>query len=280
MAIALPPDVVHPKDTHPAVAPWRLSRDRAQDLRDVACGLEESDVGIRTRYLFDEMEREHGRPAGFDHVPLHDVESFCDRFDVMEAFGVNQWRARIRRCRAAIRRMQIAGDRDHAAALHVVHGPRCPFVRALDRQVLDHLGELTPLLRYTATTEAARKALVREQLARSGHHGRPSAGGLAPLAVVVSLSDYRERERFLDRVTSSGDAVRTALAAFADPAPRPQPQESRSAFDTRQRSFADRSRAHADRRRAFLDEGRADADAMLTRASRAFHAAWLASAAD
>lgn len=274
MAIAFPPDATTPKDIvcQPGLASWRLPRHHAQDLRDVACGLEESDAGIRTRYLMD--GEDHDRAPAFDHTPLHDVEAFCERFDVFARDGANQWRAGVRRCRAALRRMQRAGGQHHVSVLHVVHGPRDPFVKLLDRQVLDAFGELAALLRYTQTTEDRRRALVREALARDA--------ALFPSGVgrIIQLADYRERERFLERVTSSGDAVRAALAPFADAPPRPRPDESRSGFDTRQRAFAERSRAHADRRRSFLDGGRRDADEMLTRASRAYSAAWQASAAD
>jgi hypothetical protein len=283
MAVALPPDMQKvPPAVIPVIAEWRLPSNHAQDLRDVARGLEESDVGIRTRYLVDRDAAE-GEDRDDDYVHMYELEAFCNRFGIIGPWS-NAGRSRIRRCRAALRRLSRAGDCAAVGVLHVFYGYPDPSVRQWPRQAADALGDLAPLLRYTDATETVRKGLVSESTLRTeiagGFDPRTPVAGLRPLALVVAAAGVGERERFFDRVISSGDAIHAALRPFGE-ALRPRGiNEHPEIHKARCRAFKERFAAHAARRQAYLDAGRADAAALLTRASRAFHVAWLQASGD
>jgi hypothetical protein len=93
---------------------------------------------------------------------------------------------------------------------------------------------------------------------------------------VIDMSKVRERERFLDRVISSGDALREALAPYWEQKPKRKQGEHKTAYADRCRPYYEREHEHNAHRTAFVVEAAKQADAMLTNASRAYHDAWRA----
>lgn len=279
MAIALPPDhhATRPHETPPEPDGYRLPGHHQRDLRDVARGVEETRAGIATRYLPE------GDGALGDHVPLagalHDLERWCDSCQVWsrgaETGREAPWRRRIERARAALHRLERAGDLRSAAVLHVAYGHPDPIVRTWTHDVLRVVGEpaLAPLLRYTDAVEERRRAMVRAATREAMGPG-PSLSPQAPaeLGVVIRLGTWREREAWHDKGTTSGDALRAALAAYH----APKPPKGAPDAEALGRRWAEARNDHDAARASFLLRARAEAGAMLAAASRAYHAAWLA----
>lgn len=142
---------------------WRLPHDHIVDLRDVARGVEESNVGVCCSYLIDHLTN-----SGQNDIDSEDgyvnhlsaVERFCDQFEVWNV-AVDSWRKRIMRCRRAIQRMYQNGDHKHAGVLHVVYGHIDPLIKAFPKKFIDVLGELAPLARYTDAVEVKRQEMAR-----------------------------------------------------------------------------------------------------------------------
>lgn len=251
---------------------WRLPPMRLQEIRDVAQGVEETNAGICTRYLLDELER--AGPPGEDSIAMFDAERFCDEYAVLGHASVQGWRSRILRCRRALR--SLVDDalppsrRDHEAVgvLHVAYGHPDPIVREWPNNALEFLGpELAPLVRYVQATEQVRLDLVRSEvmIRRSIH--RPGDGEVID---VVDLGRHRGTDRWLDRVVSSGDAIRHVMG---EPHVPQRPGEEREAWNRRRQARKD---AHAAKRTSFLVQAKYEADMMLTRASVRYHEAWRA----
>lgn len=280
---------------------YRLPANHVQDLRDVARGVEESDAGVCCSYLVDSMS---GEGSDFDEHALNALERFAEQslsFEFLaEMFGaavVSHWRARVSRCRRALDRLRRAGEHGNACVLFVAHGYPDPLVRQIPE-----LADLGPLLgslaRYTNATEERRLELVRAESARSSR-----APGTVPedavsgerWAALYDLVHMREVRASVDRILSSSDALRAALAVFPEPEPVPgfvlagdapadgegprlRRKESAREFEARKASRKERQTAHRDRRDAFVTAVRIDAAKMLSRAEKAYHEAWLRSA--
>lgn len=245
---------------------FKLPRGHADDLRDVARGVEESDVGIATRYLVDTLSGTHGTNDVDDegHVnALHAVETFCDRFGVWRHPAVQTWRRRIDRCRRALARMQSEGQHQHVAALHIAHGYPDPFVRHFPE--LDAFGPVAGLVRYTATVEAHRALVVKAERARYERErihvdavvddeDEDTDDVREARAIFRSLDRARNAQRFAESVTTSADAMRAMLAPLPKSATKTEQSE----------------------RVALLATLKLEATRMLRDAERAYHAAWLA----
>jgi len=199
----------------------------------------------------------------------------------------------------------------HLATLHIVYGPPDPFLLTLTSDTLRTLGkELAPLARYTDAVEVYRQKLVREEaskrsrrehvpararhsegsfLAALAHHsevadafrvacveGVDTKAGLTDekIATVYDLNRRRTAHAWADRVISSGDAIRAALAPFTEPQPEQGPGESRVELERRREARAERKRLHGAAIDAFLVAVKIEANRMLTEASRAFEASW------
>lgn len=263
---------------------WRLPAQHRQDIRDVAYGVEESEAGVCTKYLLDELERKGPPPEG--DVLLFDAEAFVEQYVMntlllKKLFGAHviDWRERILRSRRAFARLYECGDHHSVGVLHMAYGPPDPITKDWPRTSQDFLGrELVGLVRFTDGTEHVRKMLVRE---RAIPRPDPNAFGnwfatrnmepTQPIEETIELARVRERERHYDAVISSGDALRFIFEVA--PVPR-LPNEEKQAWNDRRSSTRN---AEDQRRAAFLTVVRMQASAMLANASRAYHAAWMAS---
>lgn len=274
---------------------WRLPPALRQDLRDVACGVEESCAGICTRYLLDELERSSPPPA--DDVSLFEAENFVERYVIpgrmlVKLFGpraVNDWRARVLRARRALTRLALKGDHEAIGTLHNAYGPGDPMTRAWPKASLDYLGpELTPLVRYVDATEVVRKQLVRENAVHYASSAATMAfalrncteavdlekmnlferKALTASAEVISLQRFREREHYFERVITSADALRHI---FDEKPVLQYPNETKAEWGERWSAQRDEETR---RRAGFLTIARAEANLLLTSASRRFHTAW------
>lgn len=231
----------------------------------MARGVEESNAGVRTKYLLEGGLLQHACSSGLDDdgtVHLLDAEAYCERFS---SWSTLSWPARIKRCRLALANMRRAGGGRHADALHVVYGHPDPLLRQLPGGALDALGDAAPLARYTDAVEERRRRMVRAELG-AGALTRVNASGLAELGV-VDLALARDRERWVDRMVSSADALREALAPFHS---RRHEGEDKAAWQARRD-------AHGWRRADFLAAVGRDAGRMLEEAGRAYAEAWRAS---
>lgn len=257
------------RELHPAEAPksFRLPQHHREVLSDIAHGVEETDAGICTRYLLDHVNGSDGE------VHLHDIERFCDLHEVLDHEAVNTWRSRMRRARRALNVMRESMRHDEIAILHIAYGPEDPLTREWTKSVRDHFGrELTGLVRYTDAVEERRKKLVRAELVAYAHDYAMNiivTQGLREPAQLVDFRRIQEREQYFDRIVSSTDAMRAALA----PVENPLRGKNESPHD-----HAERIASHNARRISFIIEAKKEADRMLVRASRAYHEAWLASA--
>ncbi len=270
----------------------------------MARGVEETNAGVCTRYLLDELEAKG--PPGEDDIRLFEAERFVDRYVQLTGYltklfgesNVVDWRARMHRCRRALRMLSESGDHRSVAILHIAHGPPDPMTRDWPSASVDFLGpELVPLVRYTDATEIVRKRLVREELVRPRGDAatmafvirnctehRSEAGRaigwtnsnkwererLGELGEVVSLSRYREAEEYFDKATSSGDALRYI---FGEDMPPREHGETKESWQARREARQDTRARH---RAEFLVAARDEACTMLTLASRAYHRAWAA----
>jgi hypothetical protein len=298
----------------PATAPaeerlFRLPPDRAKDLRDVARGVEETDAGVCCSYLVDHMS---GEGADFDEHALQDAERFAEQSlsfdDLDKVHVVRDWRARLVRARRALRLLHDRGDGRAVAVLHVAHGHPDPITRdhaeLLGMREERGVNPLGSLARYTDEVERRRQEMIsrelRASLPRRGARYREggdlramaAADGYDPdhVAEMIDLIDARERRERLDRVITSGDALRDALLPFLEPGPSPRwivvaeradhtevRRETGAEVASRRAGRDAREAAHRERREAFLSRVRADAARMLSRAEKAYHDAWLAS---
>lgn len=278
---------------------WRLPREKIACLQDVARGVEETNVGIACRYLIDHLSNIGSSDIDEDGYINHlsPLENFCDRYDI---WGHNEiietWRRDIRRCRRAIERMRLAGQGKHASVLFIVYGYPDPSVRDLPKRVLDTLGELSALARYTERVEDHRKELARqeavrlsqniqpmelpptsnwienfmrkdaseaEQVSMAIRHGyRSEAGG-----VMLDLIRHRDRYEWALRVVSSGDALRSLFAPISNR------EEGES-----QDHFMIRKENAETKRDAVTTEIKLQAVEMLKEASLVYKEAWRASA--
>lgn len=292
------------KDEHRRYEPaedriYRLPQNHAQDLRDVARGVEESDAGVCCSYLVDSMS---GEGADFDEHALSAVERFAEQamsFDfVTEMLGVpvvSRWRERVRRCRRALRLLHEGGDSRSVSVLMVAHGYPDPIAAAAPELLA--MGPLGSLARYVDATEGRRQELVRREAAalRRGwglRHAVPEdAGGDGRWQNLHDFLAEKDSRRMADAVVTSADALRDAFAPFSEPAPRPRflrgeerelhvevRPEPPPAFEARKEARRAREAAHRARRDAFAVAVRVDALKMISAAERAYHAAWLRSA--
>lgn len=240
------------RQTRRPSAPFRLLQQHVQDLRDVASGTEEGDAGLCCSYLVDAAS---GEGADYDEHALTALERFVDRgidvdvADVGWVPVVRQWRARIIRCRRALRRLRERGDHQHASVLYVAHGHADPIVAQL-APLATLPPELRSLVRYTAATEEWRRAMV------SAAARAVASDGAVDLAQHKALLARHERQ------ISSGDAMRNALAPFCEAASCAEARKARKV-------------AHDDRQRAFVAAAQREALLMLSSAECAYYAAWL-----
>lgn len=170
--------------------------------------------------------------------------------------ALHERRRRGHRAMAALR--ANAAGTAHAAVLHIVYGWADPFVNTLPPDVRVALGrEFAPLARYTDTVEAKRQELAQREAVRSASdpHG------------AVHLAGYRERLAREERILSSGDAIRAAIAAPRARHDNETKEEHRECVVLPARNARD----------AFLTAVKIDANRMLTEASLAFRDAWAAS---
>jgi hypothetical protein len=258
-------------------------------LCDVARGVEESNAGVCTRYLLDELERKG--PPGEDEIAMFDAERFVDRYDASpleKELGakLGAWRARMKRARRALALLSGASENRFVAVLHVAYGYPDPSTREWPKTAIDFLGaELTPLVRYVDATEVIRRQLVRE--------GVPKQRALASSWVtrfalrrvrkqlevpeLIDLMSHRAAERYLDAIISSGDALRFVFGGPSEPHPKREPEDEPGAFERRAATWNALRDAHNARRTSFLVQARVEADRLLSDASRAYLAAWRAS---
>lgn len=274
MALKVPETFLSKDETRryadPELARFHLPPNHLADLRDVARGVEETDAGVCCSYLVDSMS---GEGSDFDEHALNALERYAEQaltFEFLsETFGapvVASWRARIQRCRRAVAALHLAGNHTAVSVLFVAYGYPDPILRQLP-DLLELGYVLAPLAKYTDAVEERRVELVRS-LSLSAV--RPS---------VVDLVAVRERAAWLDRTVSSGDALRAALSAFPEPPPVQKVTESYAAFEARKAARKDRELAWRERRVSFLSAVRGEALRMLSAAEKAYHDAWLRSAA-
>lgn len=105
----------------------RLNKRHREDIRDIAHGVEESCVGVCTRYLLDRSLSHAPEPA----VAMHEVEKFVDRYSVFAHPEVATWRQRVQRARRAFARMTADGFGAYVAYLHIAYGPEDPVTRTV-----------------------------------------------------------------------------------------------------------------------------------------------------
>lgn len=270
MALSVPGTfITDPRDRTPRGehCAWRLPLNHAQDLRDVARGVEETNAGVCCRYLVDLMSGEGAAVDvdgdGYVHH-LEAAEQFCERYGVWRHPAIAKWRDRVKRCRRALALLADAGEHKVIGILHVAHGPPDPSCRTPELVALGQ--EVAGLIRYTEVVEQRRREMFRhEALRRAGDHGAP----------VCDLERRRQLLAWTDRAVSSGDALRHALAPFGEPAVVEVPGENKAQHDSRREARDARRKAHDARRKAFLVEARVEATMMLSAAERAYHDAWL-----
>lgn len=235
-------------------------------LRDIAQGEEESDVGLCCTYLVDSTS---GEGSDYDEHQLNALEAYAESALSFEFLGdmfghvvVNSWRENIRRARRALARLRARGDHHAANVLMVYYGHRDPLARQLAD--LRQLGRLGSLARYTDVVEAKRKELVRVVAADPARRHAP----------VSSIVRHRDRLAWAEATVSSADALRAALAPFSEPF-HPIPGESVRDAGQRREQRNQRASKHAGAIHAFVVQIEHEAAAMLVRAERAYHDAWL-----
>lgn len=147
---------------------YRLSANHVADLRDVAQGVEESNVGVACRYLIDHTVAGGDSDIDEDGYIHHldAVERFCDKYGVWNHPMIVTWRRRITRCRHALSLLHANGDHKAVSVLHIVYGHRDPFAKSLPQKVQDTLGDLAVLARYTDIVEVKRQEMARIEAVR------------------------------------------------------------------------------------------------------------------
>lgn len=286
---------------------WRLAPHHVADLSDVATGVEESHAGIACKYLIDSLNA-GGRvdidPDGFIN-DLDALEKFCQRFGVWAHPAVASWRQRIQRCRRALTRMHEAGKHSQVSILFITYGHPDPSIRELPKRVLDNLGELASLARYTDRVEVHRQEMARkeavERSARAvGVKSIPTkdtpkhwdAHDIEPIeadesealesvqrAAAIKLgfkADYgphlaelvrhRERHESAQRIMTSGDALRDLFA----------PLEGRD-DDESDQHYEQRKENSEVKRDIVTSQIHGQAYRMLEDAGKTYQAAWVQS---
>lgn len=285
---------------------WRLPPNHVIDLRDVTRGVEETDAGVCCKYLIDTMLGAGHSDIDSDGYMHHldDVERFCDQNHIWEHEEVASWRDRIKRCRRAFQRMHHQGHHKHVSVLHVVYGYPDPMTRDFPKKVLDNLGELASLARYTDVVEVRRQEMARieatavsnrkvvieptkdlpthwkgtkdeiteddDRFQTGDEISRVAMRQNLPVHSVPFLADairHREQYERALRVISSSDALRATLA----PASEQQSDEPDEHYD--QRLVNTESK-----RDLFLVQLKIESTKMLEIASLVYHRAWLESA--
>lgn len=246
-----------------ADAPWRLPAHHAADLGDVARGVEETNAGVCTRYLVDQLACSGRADIDEDGYINHleSVERFCDRFEVWRHPVVATWRMRIKRCRRALARMRSIGAHEDVAVLYVSYGQPDPILLDVLPLLPELLGERWPvcplasLARYTAPVEDRRMDLVRTEVALS--------------------SPTRERFAWLDGIVTSSDALRDAVAPYTEDMPMQHRSEPDHVYQGRVTARTLRRQAHDARREAFALDVKLATSRVLNHAERQYHAAWM-----
>lgn len=280
---------------------WRLPNNHVADLRDVTRGVEETDAGVCCKYLIDSMS---GAGSDFDEIVLEAAENFCEQHHIWEHSLVASWRDRIKRCKRAFQRMHLQGDHKHVSVLHVVYGYPDPSTRDFPKKVLDSLGELASLARYTDVVEVRRQEMARieatimsnrktviaptkdlpkhwknandeisewdERVQTGDENSRVAIRQNLPVAGAPFLADvmrHREQYERALRILTSGDALRSMLA----PVSEQEDDETDEHYEQRQ--------ANVELKRdLFLVQVKLEAMRMLKAASAAYHRTWLVSA--
>lgn len=261
--------------------PFRLPPTHVQTLRDIARGVEESEVGICCSYLVDASS---GEGADFDEHALHDIERFVEgsitweqtdpfsSIDIIRSAVVKGWRNRMQRARRAVDRLRRNGDHDAASILFVAYGYPDPLGRDL---LATDFGEkpqdcpLASLARYTHVVEEHRLRMARAEAVE-----RMKAN--PPLVTLYELTEHRRVYERAERCTSSGDALRDLSRVFAEAGPTPTAGENQLQYETRRIEWRERQERHKAEREGFLGRMKLEATRMLARAERAWYGAWLA----
>ncbi len=276
---------------------WRLSPDRVLDLRDVAMGVEEGRAGVCCRYLIDQLAGGGTTEVDDDGYVHHldDLERFVERYGEWGKYGpegtiVRDWRSRLARCRRALAKLRRGGDHRSVSVLMVAYGHPDPAARDL---FLAFGPELATLARYVDAVEVKRLELAREEARRPSSAGSfghwfacrnfekkweplpPEERSRPAEEAPIRIDDYRARYERAERLVSSGEALRAALAPFAEAAPAKLEGEGVLAFEARKAARKARQEAHKERLDAFRLEVRSEARALLSDSERRYYQAWL-----
>ncbi len=271
MALEVPPTFIATHTNRPddgTRSLFRLPTDHQLDLQDVARGVEESDAGVCCSYLIDMSS---GEGADFDEFAPIGPERFADdaiRFIAIDiacsAPVVSRWRQKILRCRRALVRMREAGDHRDVSVLHVAYGYPDPIVRQLP-ELLSMSVKLGVLVRYTDAVEEKRTEMVRAEATRRNASN------------VIDLNQRRSLLRYYDRIISSSDALRSALAPFGEASVVRTGDEGTLDYEARKEARRGREEAYRQKRSAFLTKAKIQAVKMLAHAEERYHQSWLAS---
>jgi hypothetical protein len=275
------------------VRPFRLSSNHLADLRDVARGVEESNVGIACKYLIDHTlvgGNADIDPDGYVNQ-LDAVERFCDQFGVWQHPTVATWRKRIARCRRALTKLHDMGEHKAVAVLHTVYGHPDPLVRTFAKRVQEVLGELAPLARYTDIVEVKRQEMARTEAVRLDERAsqRKETGGKKkdetreiaerqelraiairhgyPANVGTHLRLELRRREYYQWALASISSVDALQAQLSVPTERE--------YGETKEQFQDRRDVAENRRDMFIVQVKLEAEKMLTSASAQYHGAWL-----
>ncbi len=269
MALEVPPTFIATHTSRSEGAGlFRLPTDHQLDLQDVARGVEESDAGVCCSYLVDTSSGEGG---DFDEFAPIGPERFAEdaiRFIAIDIAysvpAVSRWRQKILRCRRALARLRAAGQGHDVSVLHVAYGYPDPIVRQLP-DLLAMSVKLGVLVRYTDAVEEKRAEMVRAEATRRNASN------------VVDLSQRRTLLRYYDRIVSSSDALRSALAPFSEPCVVRDEGEGMLDYEARREQRRGREEAFRQKRAAFMTKAKIQAVQMLARAEERYHQSWLAS---
>lgn len=232
---------------------YRLPPAHVQVLRDVARGVEESDVGVCCSYLVDSTS---GEGADYDEHALNRLERFCEQsltFDHLGAlFGtavVASWRSKVQRCRRTIIRLRERGDQHSANVLMVAHGYPDPIVAQLPD--LGTFGPLASLVRYTDEVERRRAELARAEAVTTTRRWVPETRMGREWRGVDMSADEIKRDLGDARTQTGSEKARAAMSLGLDAR-----QGNAGVIDLvkhRQRlEWADRSTSSGDALRASL----------------------------
>lgn len=130
--------------------------------------------------------------------------------------------------------------------------------------------------------DAEGRLRVGDTRVQSGSEGARAALSLGLRAEqknagVVDLARYRAKSEWYDRLLTSGDGLRYAVAPFAEPMPVHGEGENPAHWEARKEERKARRLEHEARIDAFISAVKRDANRMLTAASEAFRDAWQAS---